>query len=106
MFYGLDESALIRHSTTVLVGPQMALRAGNGWRFFVHAGFGGEHAKNSVLNAPIDDGEYAYALGGGVEVPIARRLAVRVQGDRLDVPSERTSNATRARFTIEGVFHY
>lgn len=105
-FYGLGESALIARSTTVLVGPQIALHTGFGWKFFVHAVFGGEQAKNRVLNTPIDDGKYAYALGGGLEVPIAHRLAVRVQGDRLEAPSVRTPNATRARFSIGGVFRY
>lgn len=103
-FYSLGENA--PRSTTVLVGPQVALHTAGSCKLFVHALFGVEHAKSRTLNTPIDGRVYAYALGGGLEVPATPHLALRIQGDRLEAPSSRTANTIRTRFSIGGVFRY
>ncbi len=103
--YGIGAGSRNPHSTTVLVGPQLAVR-GLGAKFFVHALIGGEHSKNSSSSAPVDGGAFAYALGGGLDVPIAPFFAWRIQGDRLDAPSHSPGNATKARFTTGIVFRF
>lgn len=103
--YGIGAGSQNPHSTTVLFGPQLAVR-GLGAKFFVHALVGGEHSKNSATNTPIDGGAFAYALGGGVDIPIAPFFAWRLQADRLDAPSQDTANPTKARFTTGIVFRF
>jgi len=103
--YGIGAGSQNPHSTTVLLGPQLAVH-GLGAKFFVHALVGGEHSKNSAINTPIDGGAFAYALGGGVDLPIAPFFAWRLQADRLDAPSQTTANPTKARFTTGIVFRF
>lgn len=103
--YGIGAGSENPHTTTVLVGPQVAvhvLRA----KLFVHALVGGEHSKNSATNTPIDGTALAYALGGGLDVPVLPHLAWRLQGDRLDAPTRDNANATKARFTTGMVFRF
>ena len=105
-FFGSGENEQIKRSTTILVGPQITLHAPHGCRFFAHSLFGVAHATNTLADIPTDDEAYAYALGGGLDLPVTPRLAVRVQVDRLEVPSLRSVNANRAHFSIGGVFRY
>ncbi|HTW61422.1 MAG TPA: hypothetical protein VMD55_06395 [Terracidiphilus sp.] len=95
--YGVGASRSTARSTTVLFGPRVTLKAA-GFHLFAHAMIGGEHTSSSTT--------YAYALGGGVDVPIRLMFAWRVQADRISAPTASPSNATHARFTTGLVFRF
>lgn len=75
-------------SYSYLFGPQVSLRRGRAVRPFVHALFGGARTRNTVTEAGqtfvFMDTTFALALGGGLDVRLSDRVAVRViQADYL-----------------------
>jgi hypothetical protein len=103
--YGIGANSEVPRSTTVLVGPQVALRAAR-FKIFGHFLVGGEHSANNSDNTPISGGSFIYALGAGVDVPIAPFFAWRVQGDRLSSPTSSPGDAVHGRFTTGIVFRF
>lgn len=103
--YGLGADAAVPRTTTFLFGPQIALHAA-GFKLFAHGLVGGEHSKNNVSNTPIDADAFAYALGGGADIPFFPRLAWRLQLDRINAPSLSTASANEIRFTTGLVFRF
>jgi outer membrane protein with beta-barrel domain len=85
--------------TTLLAGPRFAWRRG-GVTPFVHA-LGGVVRDSSGLDVfevsiRVKDTNAAGVLGGGLDLPLGRSWAVRVQADYLLQGGEGDSEATRA----------
>jgi len=97
--YGASDSA--PHTTTYLFGPRVTLSALH-FHVFAHALLGGE----SSSSADISEDAFAYALGGGVEIPLLPFFAWRVNGDYIDAPSLSTQNPTKARASTGLVFRF
>ena len=83
---GTDASDL-----TLMAGPVFRLRRG-GTVFFLHAlaGLYRETASVSVFEVTISrsDSRFGFLGGGGIDIRIARRLALRVAGDYIRSQSE------------------
>lgn len=103
--YGMGADAVVPRTTTVLFGPKLSLGAA-GFKVFGHFLMGGEHSANNSAASPISGGAFAYALGGGGEIPIAPSFAWRVQVDHLSAPSQSPSDGTHVRFTTGVVFRF
>jgi hypothetical protein len=103
--YGIGADSEVPRSTTVLIGPQVALRAAR-FKVFGHFLLGGEHSANNSANTPISGGAFIYALGAGIDVPIAPFFAWRVQADRLSAPTVSPGDAVHGRFTTGLVFRF
>jgi hypothetical protein len=93
---GLDLSEL-----NLLAGPRYAFNRSGSWSFFVQALFGLRRDSTSfkVLDVSISEGEsrFGIAAGGGVDIRLCTRWAVRVSGDYLWSKSEGESvNGFRA----------
>lgn len=102
--YGLGAGATVPRTTTFLFGPRVTLGAA-GVKLFGHALVGGEHSANSA-GLPISGGALAFALGGGLDVPIAPFFGWRFAGDFLDAPTQRPSGGAPARFSTGLVFRF
>lgn len=94
---GVDGTDVDR--ATLLAGPRFAWRRG-GVTPFVHA-LGGVVRDSSGLDVfdvsiRVKDTNAAGVLGGGVDVPLGSRWAVRLQADYLLQGGEGDSEATRA----------
>lgn len=103
--YGIGANATIPHTTTVLVGPRLTVRFA-GIHAFAHGLVGGEHSANSGSNIAVSGGTFAYALGGGLDFPLAPFFAWRIQGDRISAPSIAPPGGTEARFSTGLVFRF
>jgi hypothetical protein len=102
--YGLGADSSVPRTTTVLFGPRITVGVA-GIHIFGHGLVGGEHSGNSS-GAAISGGALAYALGGGLDVPLAPFFAWRIQGDRLSAPTQSPAGGTPARFTTGIVFRF
>jgi hypothetical protein len=103
--YGLGADSSVPRTTSVLFGPKLSVGAA-GFKLFGHFLVGGEHSANSGGPASISGGAFAYALGGGADVPILPMFAWRVQVDRLSAPSQSPSNGKPVRFITGIVFRF
>lgn len=103
--YGTGANDGIPRTTTFLFGPRVTLGA-VGVHIFAHGLIGTEHSSNSDSNLSISQTDFAYALGGGLDVPVLPFFAWRVQGDRIEAPSISPSEGTHARFTTGLVFRF
>jgi hypothetical protein len=83
--YGLGADSTVPKTTTYLVGPRVTLKALR-VAVFAHGLLGGEHSSNSS-GVNINGGAFAYALGGGVDLPVVPFFAFRVGADRITAPS-------------------
>jgi hypothetical protein len=102
--YGLGADSTIPRTTTLLFGPRITLGA-VGIKVFGHFLVGGEHSANSGA-IKISGGTFAYALGGGLDIPLAPFFAWRVMGDRISAPNQSPSTGTHARFSTGIVFRF
>jgi len=103
--YGLGANSAVPRTTTVIFGPRITLGA-LGPKVFAHALLGGEHSANSGGATPISGGAVAYALGGGLDVPIAPFFAWRVAGDYIHAVGRSPAGGTPARFSTGLVFRF
>ena len=103
--YGLGANSAVPRTTTVIVGPRFTLGA-MGPKVFAHALLGGEHSANAGGPTPISGGALAYALGGGLDVPIAPFFAWRVAGDYIHAVGRSPAGGTPARFSTGLVFRF
>lgn len=103
--YGLGADATVPRTTTVLVGPRVSVKALR-ISLFAHGMVGGEHSANGNAGPHISNGGLAYAIGGGVDLPIAPFFAWRFSLDRISAPSESPSSGTKARFNTGLVFRF
>jgi opacity protein-like surface antigen len=104
--YGYGASAGIPHTTTAMIGPRLTLRVPL-VRVYAHALVGAAHSSADdhvgTSDFTFTDTQFAYALGGGVEAPIAPFFAWRVNGDyigsaNLDGQKYRVSTGLVFRF--------
>ena len=93
--YGLGANSSVPKTTTFLVGPRVTLKA-LGVALFAHGLLGGEHSSNSA-GVNINGGTFAYALGGGLDLPVLPFFAFRVGADRITSPSLSPSNGQKYR---------
>jgi hypothetical protein len=103
--YGLGANSTVPRTTSFMAGPRLTAGA-FGTKVFAHALFGGEHSANTSGPTQISAGAFSYALGGGLDVPIAPFFSWRVAGDYLRVSSGLPAGATPARFSTGLVFRF
>ncbi|MFZ0746263.1 MAG: hypothetical protein WAM85_17780 [Terracidiphilus sp.] len=103
--YGLGADSAVPRTTTVLFGPRVTVKA-IGIHLFAHGLVGGQHSANSAANTPVSGGSLAYALGGGVDAPLAPFFAWRIQLDRLSAPTVSPAGGNPVRFTTGIVFRF
>jgi hypothetical protein len=103
--YGLGADAVVPRTTTFLIGPRVTVGA-LGIHLFAHGLIGGEHSANSGSGVHISEGAFAYALGGGVDLPILPFFAWRFSADHINAPSVSPSGGTKARFNTGLVFRF
>lgn len=101
--YGLGADSSVPRTTTFLFGPRVTVGAA-GVHLFVHALVGGEHTPNS--GGAIGGTSLAWALGGGVDFPLAPFFAWRVNGDYITAPTASPNSGTPARFGTGLVFRF
>jgi hypothetical protein len=100
--YGIGADSLVPRTTTFLAGPRVTF-GGIGIQAFLHGLVGGEHSSN---DNGISGGAFAYALGGGADLPIAPVIKLRLAIDHLSAPSVSPSNGTQIRFTAGFAVHF
>jgi hypothetical protein len=100
--YGLGKDSIVPRTTTYLAGPRITVGA-LGIRLFAHGLVGGEHSSNGD---GISGNAFAYAFGGGVDLPLAPFFRWRFMIDRLSAPDQSPSDGTHARFSTGLVFHF
>ena len=102
--YGLGADASVPKTTTYLFGPRVTLKAA-GIALFAHGLIGGEHSSNSA-GVDINDSSFAYALGGGVDLPLLPFFAWRVGADRMTAPSLSPGEGQKYRFNTGVVLRF
>lgn len=103
--YGMGADASVPRTTTVLLGPRLTTSVpGTGVHLFGHFLVGGEHSSNQT--GSVSGGTLAYALGAGLDWPVAPFFAWRVQGDRISAPNQSPDSGTHARFSTGLVFRF
>ena len=103
--YGLGANSTVPRTTTFMAGPRITVGV-LGPKIFAHALAGGEHSANSGGPTPISADALAWALGGGLDVPIAPFFAWRVAGDYIHAHGYSPANGTPARFSTGLVFRF
>ena len=103
--YGLGANSTVPRTTTFLFGPRVTVGA-LGIKVFAHGLIGGEHSANGGGPTPISGNAFTYALGAGLDVPIAPLFGWRFLVDRIDAPSVSPSGNTDIRFSTGLVFHF
>jgi len=102
--YGLGADSSVPRTTNVLFGPRLTVGAA-GVKLFVHGLVGGEHSANSS-SRHISGGAFTYALGGGVDFPLAPFFSWRVAADHLSAPTSSPSDGSHSRFSTGIVFRF
>jgi hypothetical protein len=103
--YGLGADSTVPKTTTFMAGPRVTLKA-LGVGLFVHGLVGGEHSANSGGGVSISGGTLAYAIGGGVDLPLAPFFAWRVAGDRISAPTLSPSEGSKYRVNTGVVLRF
>lgn len=101
--YGLGANSTVPRTTVFLFGPRVTVGV-LGPKVFGHALIGGEHSSNP--SGSISGGAVAYALGGGLDLPIAPFFGWRVAGDYLHTVNHVPPGGTPARFSTGLVFRF
>jgi hypothetical protein len=102
--YGIGANSAVPRTTTYLFGPRVT--AGTlGVHLFAHALVGGEHSANSA-GLPVSNTSLAYALGGGLDVPLVPFFGWRFAGDYIRAPRVSPGGNTPARFSTGLVFRF
>ncbi|KAA6460891.1 hypothetical protein DYQ86_11445 [Acidobacteria bacterium AB60] len=102
--WGLGASADIPKTTSYLFGPRVTLKA-LGVALFAHGLIGGEHSSSSA-GVNISQSNFAYALGGGVDLPVLPFFAWRVGADRITAPNLSPANGQKYRFNTGLVLRF
>jgi hypothetical protein len=102
--WGMGADASVPRTTTYLFGPRVTLKAA-GIALFAHGLIGGEHSANSG-SLSINGGAFAYAVGGGVDLPLLPFFAWRVGADRITAPSLSPSDAQKYRLNTGLVLRF
>ena len=102
--WGLGADASVPQTTSYLFGPRVTLKAA-GIALFAHGLIGGEHSANNG-SLSINGGAFAYAVGGGVDLPLLPFFAWRVGADRITAPSLSPSDAQKYRLNTGLVLRF
>jgi peptidoglycan-associated lipoprotein len=78
-YYGSSTGVVKPTVTTLLAGPEVYIPAESLTGFF-HVLFGGAHTAGISAKPDVS---FAYAIGGGFEYAVSKRLAIRVAGDGI-----------------------
>lgn len=100
--YGLGANSLVPRTTTFLVGPKASVGF-LGFRIFAHGLLGGGHSSN---DHGISGDAFTYAVGGGIDLPLAPYFGWRFAADRLSAPSQSPGTGTEGRFSTGIVFRF
>ncbi len=103
--YGLGTNSTVPRTTTFLFGPRVTVGA-LGVKIFGHGLIGGEHSANGGGVTAISSNSFAYALGAGLDIPVAPFFGWRFLVDRIDAPSASPPGGTDIRFSTGLVFHF
>jgi hypothetical protein len=103
--YGLGTNSSVPRTTTFLFGPRVTVGA-LGVKVFGHGLIGGEHSANGGGLTAISSNGFAYALGAGLDIPVAPFFGWRFLVDRIDAPSTSPPGGTDIRFSTGLVFHF
>ncbi|MBZ5678776.1 MAG: porin family protein [Acidobacteriia bacterium] len=94
-------SGISIHNYTYTFGPTLSLRANKGYTPFVHALFGGDQASASFLGVSGSSSGFAALIGGGVDVNVSPRLAIRAaQADWFMVHSSGSTSSKNVRISF------
>ena len=83
-----DFTGILHDMYTFTAGPQLSIRQDK-VTVFAHALFGGAHIREDlIINIPppatrISSTNFAFLVGGGVDIALSHRFAVRIQPDYL-----------------------
>ena len=100
--YHASPAGISTNTYTFLFGPRLTLRNPSGINPFAQALVGGSHLTASGFGSTND---FAFSVGGGVDIGIAPRLFLRPQVDYIGIrESGQTVNCTRASVGI--VIHF
>ena len=82
-----DFSGILHNMYTFTAGPQLSIRQDR-VTGFAHALFGGAHIREDLvifnsISDRISSTNFAFLVGGGVEIALSHRFAVRIQPDYL-----------------------
>ena len=89
---------------TYTFGPQVAMRRGGSFTPFAHALFGG--FRSTLTGAPSLNG-FAFMLGGGADVKIAKSMDFRaIQFDWLSLHANSSSANDNIRISTGVVLHF
>jgi opacity protein-like surface antigen len=83
-----DFTGILHNMHTFTAGPQLSIRQDK-VTVFAHALFGGAHIREDlIINIPppatsISSTNFAFLVGGGVDIALSSRSAVRIQPDYL-----------------------
>jgi Outer membrane protein beta-barrel domain len=92
---------------TYTFGPVVSMRHSESFTPFAHFLAGGFHSSAAAGGLTGSDGGFAMMLGGGVDVKVTQRLAVRgVQFDWLSLHANGGSSNNNARISTGLVFRY
>jgi opacity protein-like surface antigen len=80
-------TGILHNMHTFTAGPQLSIRQDT-VTVFAHALFGGAHIRedlviNNSTSARISSTNFAFLVGGGVDIALSHRFAVRIQPDYL-----------------------
>jgi hypothetical protein len=102
--YGLGADTSVPRTTSFLFGPRVTLKA-LGVGLFAHGLIGGEHSANNG-GVSISASNFAYALGGGVDLPLLPFFAWRVGADRITAPNLSPGEGQKFRFNTGLVLRF
>ena len=92
---------------TYTFGPVVSMRHSESFTPFAHFLAGGFHSSASAGGLTGSDGGFAMMLGGGLDVKVTQRLAVRaVQIDWLSLHANGGSDNNNARISTGLLFRY
>ena len=99
-----SQSGVSLNTYTYTFGPQLAMRRGGSFTPFAHALFGG--FRSTLTGAPSING-FAFMLGGGTDVKIAKSFDLRaIQFDWLSLHANGNSASDNIRISTGVVLHF
>lgn len=103
--YHASPSGVSVNTTTYLFGPRLTLRNPTKINPFVQALFGGSRLSAGYGGSSVASNQFAFSVGGGVDLGILPHLALRPQVDYVGMRnSGQTLNSTRV--SIGFVVHF
>ena len=102
-----SQSGVSFHNYTYTFGPVVSYRHNESFTPFAHFLAGGFHASASSSGVSGSDGGFAMMFGGGVDVKVSQRIALRaVQFDWLSLHSNGVSDNNNMRISTGILLRY